>query len=106
MVFCFHLYAYYSSWFMGFYVDGIFGRFWHACFWLVDLFSVVSGLVCDVVDFGWLILSLMVDVFEVLVLGCGGVVWVVLDGFWEGFERGLVVCGDVFCGQLACTVSV
>ena len=53
--------------------------------WLIYL-GVVSGLACDVVDFGWLELSLLIDVFGVLGLGDGGAMWVVRVVFGMGLR--------------------
>lgn len=47
--------------------------------WLVCL-RVVSGMVCDAVDCGWLKLNLLIDVLRVLVLGDCGVVGVGVGG--------------------------
>lgn len=70
--------------------------------WLICLY-VVSGLVCDVVDFGWLKLSLLIDVLGVLVFGrvlvFQGLFW---DGFWSVsmcvFVRGECVDWCLFLG--------
>ena len=106
MVFCFHLYIYHSSWFMGFYVDSWTGVFLSWVFgWLIYL-GVVFGVVCDAVDCGWLKLSLLVGVLVVLVLGDGGVAGVVLSGVWVcgfGFVFGFVsmLCFIVCFGLFA-----
>lgn len=87
MVFCFYLYIYHSSWFMGFYVDGVFGVLLSCIFgWLICL-GAVFGMVCDAFDCGWLRLSLLIDALRVLVLGDGGVAGVV-------FGRDLGVCWE------------
>ena len=52
--------------------------------WLICLY-VMSGFACNVVNFGWLILSLLIDVFGGFGFGGSGAVGVV----WVAFGRGL-----------------
>lgn len=58
--------------------------------WLICLY-VVSGVACDVVDFGWLKLSLFIDVLGVLVWDDSGVIGVGVEGIWRGL-RGVWWC--------------